>query len=79
MAAAQDRDHVLVESRAFWRTWLEQHHTRAAGVWVVTWKKASGGPHVPRLHVVEEALCFGRVDSLPRTLDDPRMGQRHQT
>lgn len=61
-----------MESRPSWRAWLEEHHTRTAGVWVVTWKKASGGPHVPRRDVVEEALCFGWVDSLPRTLDGDR-------
>ena len=38
----------------------------------MTWKKGSGGPHVPYGDVVEEALCFGWVDSLPRKLDDQR-------
>lgn len=61
-----------MESRALWRGWLEEHHTRTTGVWVVTWKKGGSHPHVPRRDVVEEALCFGWVDSLPRALDGDR-------
>lgn len=41
-------------------------------VWCVTWKKSQGALHVPYPEIVEEALCFGWVDSLPRTLDDKR-------
>lgn len=54
---------LLVESRTAWRAWLEQHHADASGVWAVTWKKDSGGPHVRYDDLVEEALCFGWVDS----------------
>jgi uncharacterized protein YdeI (YjbR/CyaY-like superfamily) len=39
---------------------------------VVTWKKASGGPYVPARDVCEEALCVGRIDSLPRKVDERR-------
>jgi len=41
-------------------------------VWLVTWKKDSGGPYLPYDDIVEEALAFGWVDSLPRKLDDRR-------
>ena len=67
-----DREQVHVESRAEWRAWLEEHHGSAPGAWVVTWKKRSGGPHVPYAELVEEALCFGWIDSKGRTLDDER-------
>ncbi len=63
---------VEVRSRAGWRAWLAEHHAEAPGVWVVTHKKAPGAPHVPYADVVEEALAFGWVDSLPRRLDDAR-------
>jgi uncharacterized protein YdeI (YjbR/CyaY-like superfamily) len=61
-----------VESRAAWRSWLEAHHAGTPGVWVVTWKKASGGRYVGYEDLVEEALCFGWVDSRSRGLDDAR-------
>ena len=67
-----ERPLVLVESRAEWRGWLEQHHSTSSGIWLVRWKKASGRPWVSYDDVVEEALCFGWIDSLQRTLDDER-------
>jgi uncharacterized protein YdeI (YjbR/CyaY-like superfamily) len=60
---------VMVETRAQWRAWLQRHHGRAGGVWLVTWKKAAARPAPGYDAVVEEALCFGWVDSRPRALD----------
>ena len=48
------------------------HVGRAAGVWVVTYKKRSGGPYASYDNVVEEALCFGWIDSVRRSLDADR-------
>jgi uncharacterized protein YdeI (YjbR/CyaY-like superfamily) len=64
--------HVQIESRSNWRTWLEQNHTRSNGIWLVTFKKHCGDKHVAYGEVVEEALCFGWIDSLPRKLDEDR-------
>jgi len=58
--------------RAAWRAWLEQHHMRKEGVWLITYKKASGKPILSYDEAVEEALCFGWVDSKGRALDDER-------
>jgi uncharacterized protein YdeI (YjbR/CyaY-like superfamily) len=46
-------------TRAAWRAWLVRHHTRGRGVWLVTYKKATGKPRVAYDESVEEALCFG--------------------
>jgi uncharacterized protein YdeI (YjbR/CyaY-like superfamily) len=55
-----------------WRAWLAEHHTRDAGVWLVTWRAGSGRPRLTYDEVVEQALCFGWVDSKPRALDEQR-------
>lgn len=60
------------ESRAAVRAWLLAHHDRERGVWMATWKPASGRPVVPYPEVVEEALCVGWIDSTVNTLDDHR-------
>jgi len=60
------------KTRAEWRAWLESHHTRTEGVWLITFKKATGKPRVEYDESVEEALCFGWVDSKPGKLDDER-------
>lgn len=67
-----DREQVLVESRAQWRGWLQRHHASSPGIWLVRWKKDTGRPQVGYDAVVEEALCFGWVDSRPRSLDSQR-------
>ena len=70
MSEAYDR--VEVTSRAQWRAWLAQHHADTPGIWLVTVRKSAGAEHVPYADVVEEALCFGWVDSRPRVLDERR-------
>jgi uncharacterized protein YdeI (YjbR/CyaY-like superfamily) len=60
------------KTRAEWRAWLEQHHTRTEGVWLVSYKKATGKARFDYDEAVEEALCFGWVDSKGNKLDDER-------
>jgi len=60
------------QSRAEWRAWLQEHHSRANGVWLVSYKKASGKPRFDYAEGVEEALCFGWIDSKANALDDER-------
>ncbi len=61
-----------VETRPEWRAWLEHNHEDSGGVWLVSWKKAAGRPFVSCTDSVDEALCFGWVDSRPNRLDDQR-------
>lgn len=63
--------------RADWRHWLAANHAQSTGVWLVTWKQAGLAADRTRVAItyddgVEEALCFGWVDSLGRGLDDQR-------
>ena len=69
---AGDHPRVEVASRAELRAWLQGNHTRTTSIWLVTWKKAAVARHVPYSDVVDEALCFGWIDSLPRKLDADR-------
>jgi uncharacterized protein YdeI (YjbR/CyaY-like superfamily) len=69
---SDDTEVVQLESRADWRAWLERNHETAQAVWLVTWKKPTGKPRVDYDAAVEEALCFGWVDSKSRSVDDER-------
>jgi uncharacterized protein YdeI (YjbR/CyaY-like superfamily) len=60
------------ETRAAWRAWLAAHHATERGVWLCSWKKVTGRPVCPYPEAVEEALCFGWIDSTVNTLDDER-------
>jgi uncharacterized protein YdeI (YjbR/CyaY-like superfamily) len=67
---------LVPESRSAWRQWLAENGDRPEGLWVVYRKKSSAleGPLYEDL--VEEALCFGWIDSQARRLDDERRIQR---
>ena len=60
------------ESRAQWRAWLEVNHGSLRGVWLCSWRSATGRPVCPYPEAVEEALCFGWIDSTANTLDEER-------
>ncbi|PZR13603.1 MAG: hypothetical protein DI536_12715 [Archangium gephyra] len=69
--AAAEYPKIEVGDRARLRAWLSKHHATSSGVWLVMKKRDAGG--VLRWNdVVEEVLCFGWVDSLPRALDDAK-------
>ncbi len=57
---------------ADWRNWLEKHHATEKGVWLVNFKKASGKQRFTLDDAIEEALCFGWIDSKPAKLDEER-------
>src|SRR5689334_17939199 len=65
-----DAPQVHAADRAAWRAWLSGHATGSTGVWLVYDK--GPGRRLSYDDIVEEALCFGWVDSLPRRLDDTR-------
>ena len=59
-------------SRAEWRDWLAENYDKLEGVWFVYYNKPTGKPRVSYDEAVEEALCFGWIDSLPRKFDEER-------
>jgi uncharacterized protein YdeI (YjbR/CyaY-like superfamily) len=65
-----------VTSRDEWRAWLASHHASETEVWLIYYKKHSGQPRIPYDHAVEEALCFGWVDSLVKRIDDQKFAQK---
>jgi uncharacterized protein YdeI (YjbR/CyaY-like superfamily) len=59
-------------TRADWRAWLADNHQRGEGVWFVRYKKSSAKPSFDVNEAIEESICFGWIDSLPRKLDEER-------
>lgn len=64
--------HVEVKTRAEWRAWLERNHTQTTPVWLVFGRRRDAKHYLPYDDVVEEALCFGWIDSTAKSLDDDR-------
>ena len=72
----KERPELYVEDRKAWRAWLERHHAAATEIWLVYYKKGTGRPSIPYEDSVEEALCFGWIDSLIRKLDEERYARK---
>lgn len=67
---AADREVIYVNTRAEWRHWLTQNHQSEQSVWLVCNNKKSNLPVIPWGELVEEALCFGWIDSTRKTIDE---------
>ena len=67
---------LYVANRDDWRAWLEKNHASETEVWLIYYKKHSGQPRIPYDDAVEEALCFGWIDSTVRSIDEDRYAQR---
>jgi len=63
---------VEFNDRQAWRAWLAGHHASWTGVWLVTFKKSSGKAMLSYDAAVEEALCFGWIDSTSNAVDEER-------
>lgn len=55
-----------------WRLWLAKNHLQKDAVWVVFYKQKAGKPTLKWSNAVDEALCFGWIDSVKKTLDEER-------
>lgn len=72
MSALDDAPFVHADDRATWRAWLEANHAIARGAWLVTWRPRSGRAGLEYEAAIQEALCFGWVDSTGGHFDDQR-------
>jgi len=67
---------LYITNRKDWRDWLKQNYKTEKGIWLVYPRKATGKPRIEYNDAVEEALCFGWIDSLVKKLDDDHIVQR---
>ena len=63
---------MYVTDRDQWRHWLSVHHATTSGIWLVFYKKATSKPTIAYDATVEEALCFGWIDSIIKRIDDEK-------
>ena len=71
-STTRELQQYYAKDRKTWRDWLEKNHAISPGVWLVYYKKQTGKPSVSDDEAIEEALCFGWVDSRPNVLDEER-------
>lgn len=66
---------IYFPTRREWREWLQQNHHTETGVWAIFYKKNSGQPTMTYDESVEEALCFGWIDSVANKIDEVKFKQ----
>ena len=70
------RKTLYVTTRQQWRDWLAKHGQSETEVWLIYYKKESGHPRIPYDDAVEEAICFGWIDSIVKRMDDEKFAQK---
>ena len=68
---------LYVTNRKDWRAWLRKHYRNENEIWLVYFKKDSGKPRIAYNDAVEEALCFGWIDSTVKKIDEEKYAQRY--
>src|SRR5262245_59776325 len=66
---------LRVETLDQWRDWLDAHHASESEIWLVVYKQRTGVASIDYKDALDEALCFGWIDSLVRRLDDRRFAR----
>jgi len=67
---------LYISSRKAWRDWLKKHYKAEKEIWLVYYRKQAGKPRISYNDAVEEALCFGWIDSTVKNLDAERIAQK---
>ena len=67
---------IYLKTRQEWREWLEKNHANVNEIWLVHYKKSTGKPTISYGESLEEALCFGWIDSLVKKIDEERYAQK---
>jgi uncharacterized protein YdeI (YjbR/CyaY-like superfamily) len=67
---------LYITDRKDWRSWLAKNHDREKEIWMVYYRKSSGNPRIPYNDAVEEALCYGWIDSIIKGIDGEKFAQR---
>jgi uncharacterized protein YdeI (YjbR/CyaY-like superfamily) len=67
---------LYVTDRKRWRAWLAQNHAKASEIWLIYYRKHTKNPRISYNDAVDEALCFGWIDSIAKGIDEQAFAQR---
>ena len=67
---------LYVADREQWRKWLSENHAKEAGIWLIFYKKETSEPTIEYEVAVEEALCFGWIDSIIKKIDASKYARK---
>lgn len=64
--------HIYFNSRESFRSWLEKNHNESIGIWMIFYRKQKNIESIKYTEALEEALCFGWIDSIIKKVDDDK-------
>lgn len=67
---------IVAKTADQWRTWLDKHHDAESEVWLIFYKQHTGVGSITYSDALDEARCFGWVDSLVKRLDESRYARK---
>jgi len=67
---------LYINDRNQWRSWLAENHDKEKEIWLIYYRKSSGKKRIPYNDAVEEALCYGWIDSIQKSIDNEKFAQR---
>jgi len=67
---------LYVTNKKDWYLWLSKNHNSEKEIWLIYYKKSSGKPRIAYADALDEALCFGWIDSTVKSIDDEKYAQR---
>ena len=70
MKPIENENTFYANDQTEWRNWLNKNHLKVESIWLIIYKKEGGVPSIYYSEAVDEALCFGWIDSLPNKRDD---------
>src|SRR5512136_519263 len=68
---------LYVTNREQWRSWLAKNHNKEKEIWLIYYRKSSGKKRIPYNDAVEEALCYGWIDSIQKCIDKEIFAQKY--
>ena len=74
-APKNDFETFYPKTKKDWRKWLQKNHSSKQFIWIIQYKKSAGKPTITWSEAVDEALCFGWIDSIRKTIDDEKFIQ----
>ncbi len=63
---------LLAQTRLEFRNWLRKNHAKSKEIWLIQYKKATGKASLDYVEALEEAICYGWIDGLVKTMDAER-------
>ena len=72
----RETEELYFTNRRDWRSWLEKNHEIKKEVWLIFYKKHTGKPNITYDEAVEEAICFGWIDAVMKSIDDEKFARK---